>query len=721
MIAGFALCGLSLGLALGLLQVRLYEARLALEVESINSEFLNMKQVQPLDEGGVSNPFSDIQTQIKILQSDMLHRDVIERISKKQDKFKVPARLGHFRIPAPFMRISSADATRREAEQIAASLQVRALGQTRIIEVSARSSDPQFAAEFLNEMNAAYIDQNMKARWEMGQHTTEALRRVLDESRLKLRDSESALQSYALDADLVLLSQNSNVADQKLSELQNELSKAQESRIAAQSNLEMASLAHDEETSALPETISQAGLREDRTKLVELRRQRAELATLYTSDYIGIQKLDADIDSIQTSLNAEKQKIRAQLRNEFLASQRREALIRAEYDRQMQIVTGLAKHSVQYNMLQREAQGDRQVYDEVLKQVKDASIATAMGASNIRTVDPAVPPLAPIGPGPLVDSVLGLFSFSAMGILLARLRYASRSAFHDPGDVFTSTGLTELGFIPHDPRRLPFSTPSLTKQISEELQTPSQFPRLRSKPVSRRGLPGRNAREESSLTEAYRNVVVSLLSETGSAGARIVAVTSALQNEGKTTVVANLGAICAAAGKRVLMIDADLIRGGLSRLLQVETERGLTDLLDNPAAGTLSEQDLLQLIRPAGISEASVLPRGTYSESTRNRLHLPVLGQVLRRVAAPYDLVLIDTPSVIPLADARLVAQLCQGVVLVVRSGIAVPDAVTLTRGRLEMSGARIIGTVLNDWDPAGSTLQHYFDYDNTSRARIRR
>src|SRR5439155_904054 len=183
------------------------------------------------------------------------------------------------------------------------SLKARAVGQTRLVEVTADSNNPQLAADFVNELCSAYVEQNIKARWEMSQRTSQSLAHLVEEARGKLRQSEVALQNYAATSGLMFSSDNKNVAEERLSNLQGELSKAESSRIAAQSIYEVTK--KDPPNDLVPVVLNQTSLREYEAKLTELQRQRAEVATTYTPDYTKVKRLDAQVESLEAAIKAE--------------------------------------------------------------------------------------------------------------------------------------------------------------------------------------------------------------------------------------------------------------------------------------------------------------------------------------------------------------------------------------------------------------------------------
>jgi succinoglycan biosynthesis transport protein ExoP len=686
----FALAGIVAGLLVAGVQSPAYEGTATLEVQNVNDNFLNFKQVLPTDVSG-AGALSDIQTQIKIVQSDAIVNRVGEQIASKP----IPLQNYYFSWARRVLHLfpSQEDFVQNEAERLKDTLQVRAVGQTRIIEIRARSSSPALAADFVNRICAQYVDQNINARWEMSQHTSQALSRMLEETRAKVQESESALQGYAKESQLLFTSENKNVADEKLSQLQDALSKAEAQRIDAQSRYET--------SSSNQEGISGALNEDYRGKLTELRRQRAELATTYTSDYGKIKRLDAQISAMERAISGEREASVRTASNDFKQAVRRERLLASSYAAQAGVVTDAAKRSIQYNILQHELDGNRQLYDEMLRQVKEASIASAVRAGNVRILDHADFPKTRLRPQPVITCGLGLLVFTFIGLLVGHTRERADSSLREPGEGFRWMGIPELGVVPH---QMPSGMLSSKKQ--------KQLPQIVAPALQGREM---LAIDDSMAAEACRNIVTSvLLAEPGKAVPRVIVITSPGPREGKTTVAANVAMTMATMGRRVLLVDGDIRRPRLHHIFGVSNETGLSKILER---GHVTEQNLDPIIRRTSSPLLSLLTSGPPTVTCANLLHSRRLGELLRRFKNEYDFVLIDTPPLLPVADTRVMGRLSDGVILVVRAGQTAREAAAAAHHRLLADETPVLGLILNDWDAASSayTYQYAAEYVRAS------
>ena len=694
-LALIALLGAVTGISVALLQTPVYQARAALEIQDLNENFLDLKLVSPVSETGTAPGQSDIQTQIKILQEESLLERVVAKLGaqKAAKAAKKGSRIAAWRealgLPSP------PPATAQESALAAAKggLRVSVAGQTRIVEILYDSTDPKYAADFANTLAVEFIDQNVEARWKMTQHTGEWLSRQLDEMRIKLERSDESLQSYARRTGLMFTSDKNNIAEEKLRQLQEALSKAQADRVSKQSRYEMANSSAPE---ALPDVLNDSSLRDYQVKLTDLNRQRAELGTTYKADYSKMKSVQAQIASLETALKSERAAIINRIKNEYDEGMRREKLLTTDYANQSRLVSEQAEKAIQYNILKREVDSNRQIYEAMLQKVKEASVASAMRASNVRVVNPAKPPRLPYKPSLPMNAALGLVSGVFLGVMLVIVRERADCSIQAPGDAPSYLNVPELGVIP-----------SAAAARSRQFRSYYRDGRRLTGPKAE-GTEAKDAahgrvelvtwqRKPSVVAEAFRATLDSILfcGENGNRP-RVIAITSANPQEGKTTVASNLALALAEINRRVLLIDGDLRKPRLHEIFGVSNERGLSDLLGegNPLNGGgvhVTETRYAQLF---------LLPAGSGEGSFSNLLHSARMPELLKRMRKEFDMVVIDTPPMLHIPDARVLGRMADAVVLVVRSGETTRDMALAATQRLSEDGTRLLGTVLNSWDP---------------------
>lgn len=682
-------------------QTPIYQAHATLEVQDIDY-LTKVKQLNPTADLSGFFGLSDIATQVKILQSETL----LDRVNAK-------LRGGSPVASAP-AAAEAADSGWRKALNLPSpktgplegnnlNLKVRAANNTRIIEIQYDSASPDFASKFINTLVSEYIDSNIEARWKASQRTTEWLTKQLDEMRIKLEHSEDALQAYARNAGLMFTGggDKDSVSTERLRQLQQSLSQAQAERASAQSRYELASSTPPD---ALPEIMNDTVLKSLVDKLLELRRQEAELLTTFTPKHEKVRKVQAQIAPLEAALLKERAAVLARIQSEFQAAKNKERLLATEYASQYRVVTGDSEKAVQYGILKREADSNRQIYDDMLQKVKASGIASAVEGSNVRVLDTAKTPVRPYKPDFKLNCLLGLFGGLAMGIGLVFVRDRADRTIQEPGDIQYWVNLPELGVIP-----------SATAENAKRMYSARRSGAGPGEPAIRAGGTRHNVElmtweeKPSQVAEAFRSVLTSILFS-GDAGnpPRVLALTSGMPSEGKTTSATNLAIALAEVHRKVLLVDADLRKPRIHHVFGVPNDRGLSNLLKQH---DLTEEDLLEAVHETAIPDLFVLSSGPSTHAAANLLYSMNLPDLLEMMRGHFDMVIIDTPPMLGMTDARVVGSLADGMVLVVRSRKTTRDAALAMRQRLEEDQTRVLGTILNDWNPKQSPGGYYGNY----------
>jgi polysaccharide biosynthesis transport protein len=703
----FAGAGLLTAILISLLQTPLYRAQASLEVQDFNDDFLNVKSVDPTSTGNYLTAQSYFQTQIKMLQSESLVERVIDKLKLESAPRDRGWRFLASRVGRLFGPLNSSRPSRKEEliRQAKENLMVRAAGETRLLEVLYESPDSKLAADFANALVSEYIEQNQEMRWESTQRTAEWLTGHLDDMKAKLEQSEAQLQDYARTSGLMFTAEKDNVAEIRLQELQGELSKAQADRIAKQAKLEEAK---DKPADSLPEMLDDPTLREYRLKLTDLQRQLVELGATLTPAHYKVQRVQAQIVELQSAIKAERGNILRRIGNEYAAARRREEFLGQAYAQQQKSAADQSIKAIHYNTLKREVDSSRQLYQEMLQRVKQAGLAAAMRASNVIVVDTAKPPLLPYRPRVFMNSALGLLSGVFLGLGFVLLRERLDQTIRAPGDALAYLNLPELGVIPLAElpaaqqiskgfyARHTLSPPSRHDQVS----SPDDCPELATW-----------QRKPSLLAECVRTALISILLP-GQDGdhPRVVVLTSPCPGDGKTTVASNLSIAMAEIRQKVVLIDGDLRRPRLHKVFGISNDWGLSDVLR--AGTTLETIPIANLVCKTKVSGLYVLAGGRGAITTSTLLYSPRMTGLLDRLRSEFDMVLIDAPPVIHLADARVLGRFADGIILVIRAGQTTPESAMIACQRFAEDGTRVLGTILNSWDPKANGRYGYsYDY----------
>jgi capsular exopolysaccharide synthesis family protein len=687
-------------------QTPIYRAATTVEVQSLNENFLNMKDVSPTSTGSSWDPSYDITTQVRLMQSQaLMERATAKLKTQRGDEVTYPTdRLSRWKKA---LGLKTNEGVRQAGLAIGA-VSIRPVGDTRIIEVTAESPDPALAADYANTLVNEFIDLSLESRWKSTERTGEWLTKQLEEIKIRLERSEDALQAYASSVGLQFTGATSkdgakeNVAEEKLRQLQQEMLKAQSERVAAQSRHELVASSPAE---SLPQVLDDATLRGYQSKLTELKQRHAELSASWTAEHPQVLKVQAQIGELEAALKKERANVVTRIRNDFEAAQRREKLLAAEYGSQSRVVMDQGGKAIHYNILQREVETNRQLYESMLQKVKEAGIASAMRASMYRVVDPAKPPSAPFKPNPTRSATMGSLAGVLLGAALVLARERIDRSIQQPGDAPLYLNLPELGVIPSE--RI-----GTGKRIHGRTVTPVEGE------ANSLDLVTWN-RKPSLLAESFRLTLTSILFS-GASGEKpqVIALSSSGPSEGKTTVTSNLAIALAEINRRVLLIDADMRRPRLHLAFGISNEQGLSDLLKDKEH--VFGRKLVSWTQATQVPGLFLLPSGHIANNASNLLYSPRLGELIAECRNQFDAILIDTPPLLHLADARVVGRHCDRMILVVRAGKTTRDAAQAAIKKLQEDGTPVMGTILNDWNPGshgyGYTNKYYDGYSKYYR-----
>jgi len=690
----FAVVGLIGALAFTLPQTPMYRASAALEIQDNKNDAFAIKILSPVADSTPNDPLADIPTQIRLLQSQTLVERALNQahISSSGD---LNPHSGFIvsRLPKlPFLH--GGQSKENLVEMASKKLKVTQSGQTRIVEVSFDASDPALAARFANALTSEFIDENLQARWQMNHRTSDWLVGQLDDMRVKLQSSEDALQTYARQKGLMYTGDKQSVSEDKLRQLQMELSKAQADRVERQSRFEIARSASAD---TVPEVLNDANLRAMETTLTDLRRQDADLAVTFKPDYTKAKRIRAEITTLESAINEKRAAIVDRLNNELQESRRREELLAAAYTAQTRSVVDDSAKSVQYDMLKHEVDSNRQVYEAMLQRVKESSIVSAMKTTNVRVIDAAKPPLHPYTPNLPLNTAAGLICGLLLGAAVIVVRTRTNLSLQNPGEAEMLLGIPELGVIPaadSGPKRLsPLQT---LFSGDKQLQNPGT---------------GYSANAQA-VADSFRAVLASILFAEAKQQKRVLVVTSANPGEGKTSTVTNLAATLANMNRKVLLIDGDIRSPRLHSLFNIDNSVGLTNVLREIA---FNKMPMTPAIRETSIPNLHVLTSGSAIQADADLLFSPSMAALVDRYREEYDMVLIDTPPMLLMPDARVLGRVADGVVLIARAGRTGRNAIQAAFKRFVEDQTPVLGVILNDWNFKASPYQYFAAYKDSA------
>lgn len=664
-IAVTALLGCLIGIGWSRREKAFFQAHVTLEIENPSENALSPRAGDVQGGEGFS-PESYLPTQILILQS---------RTLRKQAGAKVDSR------------------------DFPAVVKIRVEPNSRIVQVICESTDRRFAADYANAIAKEYIESDQQAHWDALKRTREWLAHQLEETRAKLQKSENDLQQYGRASNLIFNGSKESAEQDKLKQIEEQLASAQADRVQKQSAYQMA-LSSPADT--LPQVIDNPRLSDYMGQMAILRKQMAELIPQFTPEHYRVKRLQAQIDEMQASFHKERGNILARIRNEYQGGLMRESLLNAAYRKQAQVVSEQTQKAINYSILERDVDTNRQLYASLLQKSKEAD-ATAMRGSNVRIIDPAEPPDTPYKPNSRNNTLLGALSGLLAGIALVLLRDNLDRSFKAPGDVSSHLKLPELGVIPAgnmisgNGHRKPWRAP-LFPSIEPEWQVTGNIELA-------------TWRDKSSIiAESFRGALTSILCGPQGTRPRVIVVTSATHGEGKTTVVSNLGIALAEINQRVLLIDGDMRKPRLNSVFNVPNEWGLSDVLREKSS--LRDCPLEALVKRTEMPELALMTSGPGTNSISSLLYSKRMQELLQRLRSEFDTILIDTPPMLDTSDARILGRLADAAILVFRAERTSRDAALAAKHRMADDGVPLLGTILNAWDfkhVSGYGVAHHY------------
>lgn len=619
---------------------------------------------------------SYLQTQIGVLQSDNLVRRVITRLNLAQS-----LNTSHPRglVLARQKYLGNAADAQAGGEKVFSLVKenftVRQSRLNDLIEVFYDSPDPNLAANAVNALIEEYQQQNLETRWQSSQNAGKWFSGHLQELRKQLEASEQELQNYSRQNGLLVVSDddNNSVAKARLSQLQEALSHAQSERIAREAEMQMSSSASPD---AVPKVLDNAALKEYEVKIADLERQLAEYRQIYTATNPKVQILQSQITSLRNVWSRQQSAILARISNEYKAAMQNEKMLGAQYQAQQRLVSDQDQKMIRYQTLKHDVDTNRTIYESLLQKVKEQGVSLALQATNVRIVDAALAPAAPYKPNHVVNLGSGLLGGILLGATLVVCRQRSDRRVRRPGIIQHYLTSRELGTIPSD--------------------DPGMFGRIRA--IKSPGVRTWLGDPDSQISNSFRSVMTSILfGAKDPSRARFTVITSPGPGEGKTTVASNLAAAFAATGRRVLLVDADLRRPHLHRVFDLPDSPGLSDFAEELQSVGPEAVQLSRYAKRTPVPGLFVVTSGTSTTGASNLLHALRFAEVFSALRPGFDTVLVDTPPLLSVPEARVMARLADGVVLVVRADSTPLDAAMAAENYVREDGGTVIGTILND------------------------
>lgn len=571
--------------------------------------------------------------------------------------------------------LRSADQLNRQevVDAFVKSVQVEQLRNTRMIRIAAENADPQLAARMANSMAQSFIALTLERRLESSTYAKTFLETQLALTKAKLEESERRINEYSRSRNILTLDEKTNVINQTYTDFASALSKAEFERIKLESEYEAIRTNPDSARQVLESRVIQT-YKEQRARLDAEYQLNAKI---YKKDFPKMQQLEAQINDIDGKIESEVQSTLRSLRNLLDTARSQETqLAKRLAQARSEIVSGQDKN-VDYNLLKREVDTNRELYDGLLQQVKEVGVAGGVEANNIQVVDKAHAPLFPHKPRLGLNAAIGLLAGLMLGLLLVFLLESLDDSIKFSDEVEKLLAVPLLGVIPKIREKV--SLPSIALLAHED-------PR-------------------SHLAEAYRSVRTSLQFSTSEGAPRRLVLTSTTKNEGKSTSALALAINFAQLGKRVVLMDGDMRNPTVHKLMGMNNAFGLSNYL----SGHAGADD--QLVQSTRIPNLMVVTSGPIPPSPVDLLTGPRFLELLDTLqSGGVDYIIIDGPPVLGLADAVVLGNQVHSVLYVAQANLTRKSHIKDAFRRLRMAGVVPRGVVLTK-----TTAQNmaYYDYQS--------
>jgi polysaccharide biosynthesis transport protein len=558
-------------------------------------------------------------------------------------------------------RQKDADPSMRFAGMVLGSLGVTPIRNSRLVDISMTSTDPRLAADMANAHARAYIEQNLEYRFSASKDATDWLEAQLAEQRKKVEASEADLQRYKEQHDAVAVEDRQNIVVQRLSDLNTAATKAKTARIEKEALYnQLRAIQNSNAIDSFPAVLGNEYIQKLKGDLGDLQRQQAELADKYGDRHPEMVKVRSAIQSAEAKLQIEIDKIVLSVKSEFDTAAAQERTLVGALEGGKAEALSLNRKGIEFSVLQRETESNRQVYEALLQRTKETGISGELKASNIRVVDAAEVPSGPYLPRRERDLTMAAVSGAVLALGLVFLFEYLDNRIKSPQELRAQLNVPFLGMVP-----------SIDAKSSGALLHDGVPP---------------------NFAEAIRGVRTNVLFSSAEEGVRVIVVTSAGPGEGKSLFSSNLSVSLAQAGQRVLHVDADMRRPRVHAIFEIAQEPGLSNLLVGDCKPSES-------IRKTAVQNLCVLPAGMIPPNPAELLGSKRCEEFFATLAQNFDWVILDSPPVLAVADASILANTATGVVFVVGADQTSRQAARAALEQLEGVQAHVIGAVLNRVD----------------------
>jgi capsular exopolysaccharide synthesis family protein len=679
-----------------------YQSTVRLVIEKENPNVVSIQEVMSVDASTTDYYI----TQYKIIESRTIAREVIkqlnlanseefnpkpqkttlsnikQRIKDIQNSIQTTI-LSIFRTGDQQKTIDIQDSDAQLVSAFLSRINVTPIRNSRLVDLNFMARDPELAALAVNTLADVYIEKKLETKLKAVKNAVLWLHERVDEERKKVEHAERKLLEYKEKKGIFtdFSSDVEKITAQKLARLNAQVIDAEAHRVEAETRYKqaLALKKNPDMLDSIPEVLSNDLIREIKQMEVNLYKRISELSKKYGKNHPKMIAVQSEIDSLNERKHKEIQRVINSLRNEYQVALAKEKTLVQALSKQKKESMELNQKSIQYGVLQREAESARHMYELLIKRFKETSLTEDMKTGNVRIVDPAEVPKYPIRPRKKLNIFLGIVFGLFMGIALAFTFEFLDNTLKNPEDIRNYLNVPYLGPVPSfDIEREDIENPELITQYSPK----------------------------STASESYRGIRTSLLFSSADRPPKIILVTSAGPSEGKTLTSTNLAITMAQAGSRVVIVDCDMRKPKVHKMFGIGRDKGMSSVL----VSNELENVLQDVIIHSDIPNLDVIPCGPIPPNPSEIIGSQKMSRIMEKLQEQYDRIIVDSPPITAVTDATVLAKFVDGVMLVVHAGVTPRQVVKTGLEQVQGVDANVLGAVLNDVD-TGKESYYYYQY----------
>ena len=656
----------------------IYRASLTLQIERDLPKVVKFQDVTPVESGAADKDF--YQTQYELLKSRTLAKRTMDQLSLATTPAFMDKHAGGV-ISGLMQTMGVKSSSETQANDIVANflqdLVISPVKQSRLVEVSFESYDPELSAKVVNTLAENFIEMNLERRIDASSYAKSFLEDRLTQVKVKLEDSEKKLIQFARTYEIIKVDENRTIQLQKLREVTLALTEAEKERLSAETlyRSSQRNSGHSLEAVLNSEVISRL-----KQTQAELEASYQEKLKVFKPNYPAMLQLKEQISEIEAKIESEVDNIRGSIRSNYEIAKQKESKLGKQLTKLKDEVLSIQDRSIEYNILQREVDTNRELYEGLLQRMKEVGVAGGVTTNNISIVDAAYVPHKKYKPRISINLLLAIIIGLVGGVGFAFFFEHLDDTIKLPQDLERKMHVPLLGIVPE----VKSARVKRTDNVQLALMSATE-PR-------------------SGFAEAYRSVRTSLLFATSSGAPKILLFTSPGPSEGKTTSALNVAITFTQTGSKVLLVDTDLRNPSMHRLLGLDNTMGLTNFLAGDAQPA-------QVSQATEVADLFAIPSGPLPPNPAELLSGGKMAELLLLAREKFDYVILDGPPVLGLADALVLANIAQSTVIVVEAGVTRQGHLSGALKRLKSIHASIVGGVMAKYKETTGAYGYHSSY----------